>query len=180
MTTRDASAAAVAARAAELDLPKVVRRAQLGSHAAFESLVLAFGDRLHRYLVLRLGTNGDARDALQETLVAAWRSLPSLEDPQRFWPWLVGIAANKAADVHRRRRPGAELRPALPAAAVPGDTLEVREALKALPAGMREVVLLRFVLRLSEEDTAAVLGIRVGTVKSRANRARGALRETLR
>ena len=180
MTHRDASAAAVAARAAELDLAKVVRRAQLGSHAAFESLVLAFGDRLHRFLVLRLGTDGEARDALQETLVAAWRSLPTLEDPQRFWPWLAGIAANKAADAHRRRRPSAELDPHLAATAAPGETLEVREALTALPAGMREVVLLRFLLRLSEEDTAAALGIRVGTVKSRASRARRTLREALR
>lgn len=164
----------------ELDVPETVRRAQLGSHAAFESLVLAYGSRLQRFLTLRLGPDRDARDALQETLVAAWRSLPKLEHPERFWPWLAGIAANKAADAHRRHRPTAQLDPDLRGSAGPGETLEVREALAALPAAMREVVLLRFLLHLSEEETAAALGIRVGTVKSRAARARRALLEALR
>jgi len=165
--------------AAELDLPEVVRRAQLGSHAAFESLAVAYGNRLHRFIALRVGP-ADARDVLQETLVAAWRSLPRLDSAERFWPWLAGIAANKAADAHRRHRPTAELDAELPGAPGVGGSLEIREAVAALPPAMRDVVLLRFLLRLSEEETAAALGVRVGTVKSRAARARRALQEALR
>jgi RNA polymerase sigma-70 factor, ECF subfamily len=182
MTAPDAAGAALPVRSApELGLAEVVRRAQLGSHAAFESLVDAYGNRLHRFLVLRVGRDRDARDVLQETLVAAWRSLPTLEDPERFWPWLAGIAANKAADAHRRHRPTVQLDPELPSAnGVAADAFEVREALVALPAKLRDVVLLRFLLRFSEEETAAALGIRVGTVKSRASRARRALLEALR
>jgi RNA polymerase sigma-70 factor, ECF subfamily len=181
MAASDPHVAVFRSRAhAELDLPEVVRRAQLGSHAAFESLAVAYGQRLYRFLVLRLGGERDARDVLQETLVAAWRSLPTLDDPQRFWPWLAGIAANKAVDAHRRHRPTAELDPELAAPGGPVDTLAVREALDALPPAMREVVLLRFLLRFPEEETAAALGIRVGTVKSRANRARRILLEALR
>jgi RNA polymerase sigma-70 factor, ECF subfamily len=165
----------------ELDVAETVRRAQLGSHAAFESLVLAYGNRLHRFLVLRLGGDRDARDVMQEALVAAWRSLPTLQDSERFWPWLAGIAANKAADSSRRHRPTAQLDPGLPSAnGAAADALEVREALDALPEPMRDVVLLRYLLRLSEEETAAALGIRVGTVKSRASRARRGLLEALR
>lgn len=164
----------------EAELRDVVRRAQLGSHAAFEALAVAYGDRLHRFLVLRLGGPAEARDVLQETLVAAWRSLPTLQDPERFWPWLAGIAANKAVDAHRRRRPTAQLDDGLAAPHAAGEALEIREALDRLPPAMREVVLLRFLLRLSEEETAAALGVRVGTVKSRASRARRALLEALR
>jgi len=168
------------ARLAELDLPEVVRRAQMGSATAFEALTLAYGDRLHRFLVLRLGGTRDARDVLQETLVAAWQGLPNLLDPEKFWPWLAGIAANKAADSHRRQLRSVELHDEHEAPEATGETLEIREALEALPPAMREVLLLRFHLRLSEEETAAALGVRVGTVKSRANRARRALEEALR
>lgn len=181
MTAPEGSLRVIAARPpAEVDMVEVVRRAQLGSHAAFESLTLAYGNRLHRFLALRLGGDADARDVLQETLVAAWCSLPTLQDPERFWPWLAGIGANKAVDAQRRRRPTAPLDSEAAVPHVAGERLEIREALDALPPAMREVVLLRFLLRLSEEETAAALGVRVGTVKSRAARARRALLEALR
>ncbi len=155
-----------------------MRRAQLGSVAAFEELVLARGPQLHRFLVVRLRIEADAPDALQETLTAAWQDLPRLREPSRFWPWLIGIAAHKAADVARRRSPAsvAEPRPS----ATDDGTLELRQALAALPDRQREVLLLRYVVGLSEEEVAEALGIRVGTVKSRSARAREALREALR
>src|SRR5262249_1554339 len=82
---------------------ELLRRAQLGSAAAFERLVLARGPALERFLLARLRNESDARDALQETLVAAWQALPRLRERKRFWPWLVGIAAHKVADLARRR-----------------------------------------------------------------------------
>jgi DNA-directed RNA polymerase specialized sigma24 family protein len=57
----------------EPDEAELVRRAQLGSVAAFERLVLAFGPRAYPYLALRLRDDGAALDALQETLTAAWQ-----------------------------------------------------------------------------------------------------------
>jgi RNA polymerase sigma factor (sigma-70 family) len=57
--------------------------------------------------------------------------------------------------------------------------LEIREALFALPAHFREVLLLRYFVQLSEEEVAEALGVRVGTVKSRSARARKALLELL-
>lgn len=154
----------------------LVRRAQMGSAAAFEQLVVARGPELYRYLAVRLRNESDARDALQETFLAAWQSLPSLRQPARFWPWLVAIAAHKAADVARAPRPAPD-----PAGAVErdDDAFEIRDALDRLPPRFREVLLLRYGLRLSEQEVADVLGIRVGTVKSRAARARKALEELL-
>jgi RNA polymerase sigma-70 factor (ECF subfamily) len=158
-----------------------VSRAQKGDEEAFEELVRTFGPRLHRFLAVRLGDERDARDALQETLIAAWQGLPGLRRADRFWPWIAGIAANKAADAARRRPSSNGHRPEL-AAEVVADAhgaLAVRQALDRLPDRWREVLLLRLVLGLSEEETAAALGVRLGTVKSRTARARGRLLELL-
>jgi RNA polymerase sigma factor (sigma-70 family) len=164
--------------AAPLDV-ELVRRAQLGSAAAFEQLVVAFGPAIHRFLFHRLRDDGEARDALQETLTAAWQGLPRLEDPSKLRAWLLGIAANKAADVARRRPPAGDRR--LEPHGREDDTLlELREAILTLPPKFRDVLLLRYVLSCSEEETAAALGIRLGTLKSRTNRARAALGELLR
>jgi RNA polymerase sigma factor (sigma-70 family) len=157
---------------------ELVRRAQLGSVAAFEALVVRHGGRLHRYLRVELRHESDAYDALQESLTAAWRGLPSLRRADRFWPWLVAIASHKAADIHRGRGRNVETE-----AEVMHDDdllLETREALSALPAQHREVLLLRYLLGLTEEEAAAALGVRVGTIKSRCSRARRALLEELR
>lgn len=145
---------------------------------AFESLVAPYAQRLYRFLVVRLGDEREARDALQETLLAAWQGLPRLRERDRPWAWLAGIAANKAADSARRRVPVVPLRETEPGYE-PDAAREVAAALAKLPAVAREVLLLRYLLRLSEAETAAVLGIRVGTVKSRASRARRLLREEL-
>ena len=97
---------------AAVDDAELVRRAQLGSAAAFEALVVRHGARLHRYLRVELRHESDAHDALQESLTAAWRGLPGLRRADRFWPWLVGIASHKAADIHRRRSRDVERSPA--------------------------------------------------------------------
>ena len=161
-----------------VDDAELVRRAQLGSVAAFEQLVLHPGPALHRYLRLELRHESDAHDALQETLTAAWRGLPSLRQASRFWPWLLGIASHKAADVRRRRY--RDTVPEPPAESRDDVLLEAREALAGLPAHFREVLLLRYLLGLTEEEAAAALGVRVGTVKSRSSRGRKALLEALR
>src|ERR687892_110066 len=87
----------------ELDEAELVRRAQLGSSAAFDRLVLARGPDVYRYLVVRLRNESDARDALQETMTAAWQALPTLRQPDKFWPWLVTIAARQAFAISRGR-----------------------------------------------------------------------------
>jgi RNA polymerase sigma-70 factor (ECF subfamily) len=168
---------AASAPARVLDPDALVRRARLGSTLAFEQLVRLHGPRLHKFLVVRLGGERDARDVLQETLVAAWQALPTLEQPERFWSWLVGIAVHKAADAARARRPADEL-PDLPHHDEV-ELLELRRALAQLSPHLREVLLLRHLLCLSEEETAEALGVRIGTVKSRASRARRALEELL-
>jgi RNA polymerase sigma factor (sigma-70 family) len=149
---------------------------------AFDDLVEPYVQRLYRFLYVRLGHESDARDALQETLLAAWLGLAQLRERDRPWAWLVGIAAHKAADTARRRKraPSVALAEEVEAAVLPeSDASETRAALSRLPHKAREVLLLRYMARLSEEETAAILGVRVGTVKSRAARARQLLLDEL-
>ena len=117
---------------------------------------------------------------MQETFTAAWLGLPQLREAEKFWPWLVGIAANKSG----RRAAAARARGARSSSSRRcGDddaALELRRALDALPEPFRQVLLLRYVLDLSEDEVARALGVRVGTVKSRSARARRALEERLR
>ena len=155
-----------------------VQQAPASVPLAFESLVAPYAQRLYRFLVVRLGDEREARDALQETLLAAWQGLPQLRERDRPWGWLAGIAANKAADSARRRAPVVPL-PETELGYEHGGPSEIAAALAKLPRSAREVLLLRYLLRLSEEETAAALGVRIGTVKSRASRARRLLQEEL-
>ena len=164
---------------AERDEAELVRRARLGSSAAFEQLVLARGPQLYRFLFVRLRDDADARDALQETLTAAWLGLPRLHETSRFWPWLCGIAAHKAVDATRGRGGVVEVPVEVPAPDR-GGALEIREAVAALPEPLQQVLLLRYLLGLSETEAARALGVRVGTVKSRSARARTAFMEVWR
>jgi RNA polymerase sigma-70 factor (ECF subfamily) len=168
---------ALAAAAAPTEAPPAAREPR--AYGEFEALVLPYVQRLYRFLVLRLGDERDARDALQETLLAAWQGLPQLREKSRPWSWLAGIAAHKAADSARRRFRAVPLAN-VDTAFEDGEPVEVLGALERLPAPAREVLLLRYLLRLSEVEVAELLGVRVGTVKSRAARARLLLLEELR
>ena len=167
-----------------MTLPDPVAASPLAAPAAvpdlaFQGLVAPFSDRLYRFLAVRLGDEREARDALQETLVAAWQSLPRLRSVEDPWPWLVGIAAHKAADAGRRRRLHLPLTDDARAVEADDDSADVRAAFNRLPAKAREILLVRYFLRLSEEETATALGLRLGTVKSRAARARRLLLDEL-
>jgi RNA polymerase sigma-70 factor (ECF subfamily) len=175
---RQADAVKAPASRSQLDEFELVRRAQLGSSAAFDELVVRRGPDLYRYLLVRLRNESDSRDALQEALTDAWRGLPGLRRADRFWPWLVAIGARKASAVARSRGDASELDLTVSAEDDPG-LLEIWDAVGRLPARYRDVLILRYRLELTEEQTAQALRIRVGTVKSRCARGRKALMELL-
>ena len=122
---------------------------------------------------------GEAEDAVQEALVKAWRALGRFRAGAPFRPWLLAIVANEARN--RRRSAGRRLGLVLRAAAEPvGEEVDRRallDALDALPEEAAAVLAYRYLLGLSELETAAVLGVAQGTVKSRTSRALESLRE---
>jgi RNA polymerase sigma-70 factor (ECF subfamily) len=131
----------------------------------------------------------DAEDAVQDALVKAWRALGRFRAGEPLRPWLLRIAANEARN--RRRSAGRRERLALRSASVSGEAAPSPEdaaldagqreqllaALEELPVAAREVLACRYLLDLSEEETAAALDIARGTVKSRSARALDRLKE---
>ena len=142
------------------------------------------------YLVA--GSAAEAEEAAQEGFIKAYRALGRFRPGSPFRPWLLQIVANEARN--RRRSEGGRAALALRAAsegssggAAPspeGALLagEERERLLEAVNGLREeerlVIACRYFLELSEEETAAALGVRLGTVKSRTSRALEHLRES--
>jgi RNA polymerase sigma factor (sigma-70 family) len=151
--------------------------------------------RAHQHVAFRTAyvfcpTAADAEDAAQEAFLKAWRALSRFRLGSPFRPWLLAIVANEARSRARAagRRAGREERAAVLAPpepqAGPEATVLVRErsaalhaALARLPERDRTVLALRYLLDLSEAETAAALGCRRGTVKSRLSRALSRLRD---
>ena len=171
------------------DERELVRRAVRGDRDAFESLVRAHETIAFRVAYLVTGNAADAEDAAQEGIVKAWRALRRFDDSRPLRPWLLRIVANEARN--RRRGAGRSARRSLVAAqqdsgdaapspeelAVAADeSRRLLAELEQLPGDARLVLACRYLLGLSESETAAALGVRPGTVKSRTSRALEALR----
>lgn len=182
----------------------LVRRALAGDAEAFDALCREHGDRLYQQALLLCGDRETAEDLVQETLVAAWRSLARFHGGCRFFTWLCSILIHRHLTLCRRRRPislarwfgfgrddsdgvrGLESEPAVDAAGrsvTPASEAEAREhavsvrrCLDRLPPKLREVVWLRFYAGDSLEGIAAVLGCPLGTVKSRLSKGLDRLR----
>jgi RNA polymerase sigma factor (sigma-70 family) len=174
-----------------LEESELVARAQRGDAAAYEELV-----RMHQAIAFRtaylvVGSAEDAEEVAADAFLKAYRALGRFRRGKPFRPWLLTIVANEA----RNRRRGAARRQALvlrvadqgrpgdaapsPEAAAIGAERRSRlfDALDRLPDDQRLVVECRFFLELDEVETAAVLGVRRGTAKSRLSRALDRLRE---
>ena len=122
----------------------------------------------------------DGDDAMQETMIAVVRSLPSLREPAALRGWVRRIAVREAVRVAK----GGRATPADPVvlADVPdladeATAVEVRSVLASLAPEQRAVLVLRDVDGLGEHEMAEFMGVASGTVKSRVHRARSAFRE---
>ena len=141
-----------------------------------------------RIAYLVVGNAAEAEDAAQDGFVKAYRALHRFRTGEPLRPWLLKIVANEA----RNRRRSTGRREALALRASPGEAAPSPEeaaaaaeerarllsAIDGLKDDHRLVLACRHLLDLSEAETAAALGVRIGTVKSRTARALDALRET--
>jgi RNA polymerase sigma-70 factor (ECF subfamily) len=169
----------------------LVERARRGDPAAFEELVVMYQSIAFRTAFVIAGDAADAEEAAQDAFVKAHRALRRFRSGEPFRPWLLTIVANEARNRRRTRgrRTALALRAAEPDA--PGEDPEAsalarerRErlltAVEQLRDDERDVLACRYFLELSEEETAAALGVARGTVKSRTHRALARLQEALR
>ena len=176
-----------------LDERELIASAQHGDTRAFEQLV-----RIHQgialrvaYLVVRNPT--EAEDVTQDAFVKAYRSLGRFRDESPFRPWLLKIVRNEALNRVRGNKRRDRLAIQVGRDPVSGDAALSPEAvvltedegrrllarLDDLPERYLSVLVYRYLLDLSEQETAQVLGIPAGTVKSRASRALERLRKGL-
>ena len=171
---------------------ELIERARRGEVMAYESLVRRYQDAAVRTAYV-IAPDGDAEDAVQEAFVKAYRALGRFRAGSPFRPWLLRIVANEARNRRRSagRRAGLALRVAedrRPGDAAPSPESAVLDheerawlvaAINDLADGDREVIAARYFLDLSEAETAEILGLPRGTVKSRLSRAVGRLRTRL-
>jgi len=173
-----------------------------GQNAAFEQLVRLYGGRLLATAQRLMGNETDACDAVQDAYISAFKSIDRFEGNCKLSTWLHRIVVNCALmklrsrsrrsetsiedllptylDDGHRRSPG-------PAWSSPAETMlerqetreTVRRCISNLPDDYRSVLLLRDIEELDTEETAQILGIRSGAVKTRLHRARQALQTLL-
>jgi RNA polymerase sigma-70 factor (ECF subfamily) len=176
-----------------LEDTELVERARRGDLRAWETIVRRYQGIAFRTAYLLSGSPADAEEAAQDGFVKAYRALGRFRRGAALRPWLLRIVANEARN--RRRSAGRREQLAVRAAAEnrPGDAVPSPEAavlavdsrerlllaVSRLSDDHRDAVACRYFLQLSEEETAAALGIRRGTVKSRLARALERLREEL-
>jgi RNA polymerase sigma-70 factor (ECF subfamily) len=195
----------MSAKAQEVALDRVlIDRFRNGDQAAFEEMVSRYWDRIYSMVHQLLRNPQDAEEVTQDAFIRAHRGLATFRGDSAFSTWLYQIATNLARNRYwywwRRRRDksvsidaplGAEndltLADVIPAEVESPDDITVTQefvdriggAMERLSAKHREILVLRNVKNLSYEEIAVILGISVGTVKSRIARARESLRSRL-
>jgi RNA polymerase sigma-70 factor (ECF subfamily) len=167
-----------------VDQQSLVVRARDGDHDAFTSLIDLTFVRLDAAARLIVRDRELARDAVQDTLIRAWRDLPGLRDPDRFDAWLHRLLVNACLDLTRRRKRRVievELTPMdTPAVADMAGAFADRElldeALRRLDPQHRAVVVMHYFLGMPLPEVAASLRIPYGTAKSRLHYSLAAMR----
>ena len=184
------------------DEATLIAQLRAGDEAAFEQVVRSYGGRLLAVARRIVNSEEDARDAVQDAFLNAFRSLDRFEGNAKLSTWLHRIVVNAALMKlrTRKRKPEQSIETLLPAYLDDGHHEErfqsweepvdkvmeraenreiVRKQIDALPEGYRTVLVLRDIEGLDTEETANVLGLSVNATKIRLHRARQALRTLL-
>ena len=173
-----------------MDESTLIRHAANGDAAAWESLMMVHQQTVFRFAYLLLGDPDDAEDIAQESFLRAWKHLKRFDSTRPLRPWLLSITANLA---HNRRRSAGRYIAALMRAFQDEPTSsgieeksvknleasELWQAVKNLNLADQQIVYLRYFLDLPVAETAQVLQVAEGTVKSRLSRALEKLRNII-
>lgn len=168
----------------------LLRDIAAGNGQALERLYSRFGSALLSYLMAWLGDRQHAEEVLQDVMLAVWDHAGEFRGESSVYTWLLVIARNRAMNAQRKYQPEnvpLDDRESLASPDTgPQEAAErkvaattVRKALTELPEHQREVLVLTFYNHLSGQEIADMLGVSLGTVKSRLSRAKEALRHVL-
>ena len=178
-----------------MDLDTLLSRCRQGDDLAWEALVRRYQGRVYAVAYHYMRDREEARDVAQEIFIKVYRGLGAMRDGERFLPWMLRLARNCCIDRLRRlkvRTPPAEVpveeAPQIAASAPTPEDASLEEArhgllyraIAHLGAKNREMILLREIQELKLEEIAQMLGLPIGTVKSRSHRARLELAKVVR
>jgi len=173
---------------------ELVKRVRTGDTQAFDELMSRYSGSIYRVTYSMMRCQADASDLAQETFIRAYRSLARYDERFAFYTWLRRIAVNLCLNALRRRRrffflplpmsnderEGPDIPDPKPGPEQSGLRQDLDRALAKLPPDQRAILVLRVNEEMSYNEISETLGIPVGTVMSRLNRARTRLRELLR
>jgi len=177
-----------------VDLKEIVRECLEGRQGAWETLMNTYAKRVFNMAYQFCGSREEAEDMTQEIFLKLYHSLPKFDFQRNFTAWLLTLTKNCLIDEYRRTKWEKTQRDAFdervlsqPALSGPEDNIVRQETraiiwagLNRLSSEMRMAVILRDLQGRSYEEMAEILGLPLGTVKSRVNRARLALAEVLK
>ena len=173
---------------------RIIERVLIGDTAAFEELVRTYQARLFNSLIHSLGCPEEAEDVAQEAFVKAYSKLATFKQNSSFYTWLYRIAINIAISRHRQKKPKSSLdeyrlnvgHEPVDETSQPEQRLDLEEravqvqsALQLLSEEHRTIIVLRELEDMDYDAISDILGLPVGTVRSRLHRARHQLRTHL-
>lgn len=165
-------------------LADLVHAAQAGDEAAFRALLEREARWAFGVAVAVSGSTAEADDVFQEATLRAWRDLPRLRDPEVWSAWFRRIVTNSAVDIARKTRRNSLVVPVrgnnVPDVAHAVEATDgMRRALDRLAPDERALLVLRYGRDLELPAVANLMGIRLGTAKSRLHRTLIKLRRIL-
>lgn len=177
---------------------ELVKRFQNGDQRAYVELVKRYKDRLLNFVYRYLNSFEQSEDVVQDTLMKLYTSAHMYREIAKFSTWIFTIAANLAKSELRRQKrrrvisihtmgydnkeyeiPSEDYSPEKETTSNYGEK-QIQEAIDTLPDQFKTVIILREVQQLSYEEISQILGISIGTVKSRINRGRLRLQKMLK
>jgi len=168
------------------ELNRLIRDAKRGDKDAFTKLISLYKAPVYRHAFGMLGDKMEAEDAAQEAFIKAYSFISRLENEYSYSAWMIRIVSNVCMDrLKKRRKERALVSESIAEARSPSTRdehlgLTVEEAMRKLTPEHRQVILLHDVQGYRYEEIADLIGIPMGTVKSRLNAGRLALRNELK
>jgi RNA polymerase sigma-70 factor (ECF subfamily) len=179
---------------------KRIKQVIKGDQEAFGEIVDIYKNSVYQLCYRMLGNRHEAEDIAQETFIRAYTNIHTFNQELKFSTWLFRIATNLCIDRMRKKKPDQYLDAEVAGteglnlySQIPSDTplpetelesLELQEAVHKeilkLPEKYRSAIILKYIEELSLNEISEILGLPIGTVKTRIHRGREALRQQLR
>jgi len=176
---------------------ELIRRFQAGDEGAFEEIVKRYSNRLLNFAYRYVHDRKESEDIVQDTFLKVYQNRHAYREIAKFSTWIYTITGNLAKTVLRKRRshkmhyfsqlgpedkefeyPSTDEKPEEPIE-IRFDERLIQDAIDKLPEHFRVVIILRDIQELSYEEISNIIGLPLGTVKSRINRARLRLQKEL-